>query len=409
VICRRAWIAIVAVALVGCYRDFRLEPAPRPDAGAAAIDAGAPGSPDAGWTEPIGVCADPTPVDLLFVIDDSASMGEEQAALAAQLPALIEALVEPPDVDGDGAPDWLPIPELRVAVITTDMGSGGHMVPTCTDGTFGARFGDDGILRTEGNVTLAGCAATYLSVFQFAPGATAGSTEVACVTTAGTGGCGFEQPLEAALKALSPSRPASYTSPSYVPPIFHEGTAGHGDGANAGFVRDDALLAVVIVTDEEDCSLRVPDVLDPSSTTYRSPLGLRCFMYPETLHPVERYVDGLVALRARQPDLLALAVIAGVPADAAVAIPDAEDLVAMLAHPDMQERLDPADPSRLVPACESPARGLAFPAPRLVRVAAGLGEGRATVQSICEDDLRPATDAVVELVVRRACRAREVL
>lgn len=407
---RRACVVIAALVLAGCYRDFVIAPRPGADAGTVARDAGPPAPrPDAGWTEPIGVCSVPSGVDLIFVVDNSSSMSEEQESLGAQIPAMIEALVEPPDDDGDGLPDWAPIPDLRVAVITTDMGSGGHAVPTCDGGTFGARFGDDGILRTSGRPGAVGCPVTSPSIFAFAPGETVDAMELACTASPGNSGCGFEQPLEAALKALSPSAPASYTPPSYEPPIFAEGTLGHGDREHDGFVRDDTLLVVVIVTDEDDCSIRTPELLDPSSTTYVGDLNLRCFTYPEAVHPVERYVGGLTALRARRPDLLALAVIAGIPVETAVALPRATDFEAMLDHPAMVERIDPAEPTRLLTSCEAAGLGSAFPPRRLVRAAAGLGEGRATVQSICQSDFGPAVAPIVQLITRRACQGREVL
>jgi hypothetical protein len=50
----------------------------------------------------------------------------------------------------------------------------------------------------------------------------------------GIGGPTDEQPLAAVSDALGPRV---------------------GDGTNAGFVRDDALLAVVVLTDEDDCSV----------------------------------------------------------------------------------------------------------------------------------------------------------
>ncbi|HEV3485648.1 MAG TPA: hypothetical protein VG106_09590, partial [Vicinamibacterales bacterium] len=54
---------------------------------------------------------------------------------------------------------------------------------------------------------------------------------------AGTGGCGFEQQLEAVLKALSPASPTAWTAAGYVAPTFFAGSTGHALGANAGFVR----------------------------------------------------------------------------------------------------------------------------------------------------------------------------
>ncbi|UJR87088.1 hypothetical protein [Sandaracinus amylolyticus] len=399
-------IAIVLAALVigGCYRDVTITDPLWRDASATHLDAGVidAGRPDSGWREPGGTCTESTPVDLLLVVDSSGSMAEEQDSLVRQLPRLVGELVDPPDRDGDRQPDWPAITDLHVGVITPDLGSGGFEVPSCAAGRFGVRFGDDAVLRETSSVSE--CSATYPPVFEFGAGDDPDvfAAEVACVARVGTAGCGFEQPLEAALKAVSPSTPQPYTAPDYVPPTFVEGTSGHADGANAGFLRDDSLLAVVILTDEEDCSVRDVELFDTSSPRYVSDLNLRCFAYPEALHPVERYVDGLLALRADRPDLFALAVIAGIPVDAAVDLPSADDYDRILARPEMEERLDPEMPTRLVPSCNGPT-GIAFPPRRLVRAVAGLGRGRGTVQSICQTDFTPAVAPIVSLIGRRAC------
>ncbi|AKF09465.1 hypothetical protein [Sandaracinus amylolyticus] len=395
-------IALAALAIGGCYRDVTLSDplwrdaaVSRPDAGAA-IDAGLR---DGGWREPSGMCTGSTPVDLLIVVDSSSSMAEEQDSLVAQLPRLIGELVDPPDRDGDSQPDWPAITDLHVGVITPDLGVGGYTIPSCDDE---ANFGDDGVLREVASAD--GCSATYPPILEFGAGddPAAFANDVACVARVGTGGCGFEQPLEAALKALSPSTPQPYTAPDYVPPTFVAGTSGHADGANAGFLRDGSLLAVIVLTDEEDCSVRDVELFDTSSPRYVTDLNLRCFAYPEALHPVERYVGGLLALRADRPDLFALAVIAGIPADAAVPLPSLDDYERILARPEMEERVDPEMPTRLVPSCNGPT-GIAFPPRRLVRAVAGVGRGRGTVQSICQEDFTPAVAPIVSLIGRRAC------
>ncbi len=146
----RAAALLLAVLASGCYRNV------------IAIDDpdGAPLPWDGGVVLTAGKCVEPSGIDLLFVIDDSASMTEEQESLAAQLPRFVRALVEPPDDDGDGAPDWPPIVDMHVGVITTDMGTGGFAVPTCSD----ASVGDDAVLRTVGRVAIAGCAASYPAI-----------------------------------------------------------------------------------------------------------------------------------------------------------------------------------------------------------------------------------------------------
>ena len=83
----------------------------------------------------------------------------------------------------------------------------------------------------------------------------------------------------------------------------------------ARFLRDDSLLVVLMITDEDDCSALDPDVYNRMSTRYPAPeLNLRCFQYTEAVHPVERYTQGLLATRA-DPDLLIFAAITGIPDD----------------------------------------------------------------------------------------------
>ena len=315
----------------------------------------------------------------------------------------MRALVAPPDLDGDGEPDWPAITDLHIGVVTTDLGADAFTVPTCASGR-----GDDGILRTVGSPAIAGCAPSYPSFLTFNSGdeVDALAADFTCVGTVGTGGCGFEQPLEAALEALAVSRPTAYTLPTYEPPLF-AGRPGHGDSRNAGFVRTGSLLAVLVVSDEEDCSLADRTLLDPVSPTYGGvETNLRCFAFPEALHPVARYVDGLLALRARRPDQLAFALLAGVPPDLSRPLPSREDLDVLLEDPRMQERVDPEMHSRVASSCTGPG-GAAFPPRRMVRVAQSLGQGRSTVQSICDDDYAAQAEAIGRLFGRRACAVRE--
>lgn len=66
-------------------------------------------------------------VDLLFVIDNSNSMEDEEAALARELPTLIRILATGDFDPADGLPwgddpdDFDPIEDLQVGVVTSDM------------------------------------------------------------------------------------------------------------------------------------------------------------------------------------------------------------------------------------------------------------------------------------------------
>ena len=338
-------------------------------------------------------------VDLLFMVDNSNSMAEEQTSLAEQFPRLVSALASG-DINGDGTQDFPPVRSLRVGVVSSDMGTGGFMVPTCLE----PNFGDDGVLRTQGNTSVPGCMAAYPRFLEFSPpgDAAAFAAEFTCVARMGTGGCGFEQQLEAVLKALTPST---------APIAFNMGTSGHGDGANINFARPDSLLTIIMVTDEEDCSAADPELFNPATSVYSGDLNLRCFQYPEAVHPVERYVDGLLALRT-DPDLLIFAAITGVPPDL-VADPSRIDYDAILNDDRMREMVDPTEPTRLNPSCNVPGRGLAFPPRRIVRVAQMI-EQRASnglVQSICQSDFTPALNAILEKladVLGGACLPREL-
>jgi len=338
-----------------------------------------------------GLATGPLDLDLLFVIDNSGSMTEEQASLAAEIPRLFNVLL----TGEDGEETFRAFESLHVAVITTDMGTG-------PDGACGSMFGDDGVFLSMGNVARPSCMATYPDWLGFAADTddpSAFATDVQCVASAvGTDGCGYEQQLDAILKALTPST-------SEI--TFQGGTLGHGDGQNAGFLREDSLLAIILLTDEDDCSVIDPDLFEMDNPRYDPNLNLRCFLHPEAVQPVSRYTDGLLALRADNPDRLVYATITGIPVEL---VPDSEmplapQVESILADPRMIERPSPVDSTQLVPSCDIPGRGRAFPPRRLIQLAADLEKRGANgvVQSICQGDYSGALDAILQPVVTNPC------
>ena len=312
-------------------------------------------------------------VDLLFMVDNSGSMLEEQASLAEELPRLVRVLTSG-DRTGDGpsSDDFDPVKSLHVGVITSDMGVAGFNVPTCTRAPM---FGDDGLMPM---------------FLEYEPGVSPQTpdefgAEFRRLATTGIGGCGFEQQLEATLKAITPSSSGI---------TFFGATRGHGDVENAGFLRPDSVLALVLVTDEEDCSIRTgsEDIFNQMSSTYTGDLNLRCFRYKEAQWPVQRYIDGFAALRPGQEDLLVVGAITGVPVDLIAA--GTPDYARILEDPRMVEVEDPGGGGRLVPSCNVPGRGLAFPPRRIVELARGFGKN-GIVQSICQTNLNGALDAIL--------------
>jgi hypothetical protein len=349
-------------------------------------------------------------VDLLFMIDDSNSMTEEQLSVASEIPRMVQVLASG-DLDGDGARDFSPARSLHVGIVDSDMGSGSTPgIPNCAPG-----LGDDGVMQIRTRSGSGGCLADYSgsypatpNVFAFEAGGTQMpadfAADVGCVALLGTGGCGFEFELEAPLKALSLSpnadgtSPVSWTAPGYRPPTFAGGTLGHGDDplTNGAFLRADSLLAIVTVNDEDDCSTPNYEIFSVMNPAYDGvDLNLRCLVFEDELYTIDRYIDGFLGLR-RSPERLVYATITGVPPDLSGMPPDT-----ILADPRMVVMPSATSPSRLETACTSPGgRGVAYPGRRMVAVAQGLRARGASVsvQSICQADFSTAFDGVLAAV-----------
>ncbi|MBI2895643.1 MAG: hypothetical protein HYY06_18950 [Deltaproteobacteria bacterium] len=318
-------------------------------------------------------------------------MAQEQLSLTAAFSALFDELGRPPDSDGDGQPD-LPVPiDVHVGVISGDMGSGGYAVTSCSNPI----TGDDGVLQSQPARGLAGCEEQYPRFLSWAEGddPSALSAAFECAARLGTDGCPFQQPLAAARKALTM----------------------HASGANAGFLRDDSVLALIFVTTHDDCSVRSDD---PRATDLFNsqldlgPLGLRCFtLADDYLEPVDAIAQDLHSLRGDRLDRLVVAAIAGIPRDVDCS---PEDFQCLLDDPRMQKVIDESDEGggdRVVPSCDQPDRGKAFPPRRIVELVADMArEGAlAAVHTACASDYGPAMARIGELVasgMRGACLSR---
>lgn len=386
-------------------------------------------------------------VDLLFVVDNSRSMAGEQASLRKEFPRVIRVLTTGERVAGDPNP-FPAITNLHVGVVSTDMGVPGVSFDRCS-----ADGGDDGRLLNVAHGE--GCSATYPQFLSYVSdplqGATASAesfaNEVGCIATLGTEGCGFEQQLEAPLKALLPRVQSDAHGNVLADQIRFRattelGTWGKGDlpaaqGGNLGFLRNDpdeglSLIAVVVVTDEEDCSvkdtehLKPKGQLSPDSPYYHEDINLRCSKHKQFLYDVEqRYYHGLRRLRPGNEHLVVFAAIAGVPPDLVTpAVLEQVDFREpaqsdafydrILADARMQEVVDPASNpgsgnGELTPSCLRPALGeaeptVAFPPRRIVQLAKAFGQN-GIVQSICQDDFGPAMTAIINVIVDRILKS----
>jgi hypothetical protein len=382
-------------------------------------------------------------VDLLFVIDNSGSMSEEQAKLARTVPSLLGILAtgnHSGKRSNPGEPtDFVPADSIHIGVISTDMGINlASPVNSCGELSFLATeqdtrrstlrvnkpFGDDGLLLSSTAVAQSGISAPHADASRVVVPPEPACAEVelergyieygpddlfedtgfafSCISKLGRNGCGLEQQLEAMLKALTP------TDSSLA---FSRDTRGHGSDQNEGFLREDAILAVVHISDEEDCS--IPDsssgMFDGTSMVYPGAINTRCGL-PENqsaLHPAARYVEGLKALkRARYRDRIIFASIVGAPGSdqtGASVHSGAEELEALLARPDMQfatQRNEAGTDDVPVPTCKSPnGDGSASPGRRFVEVASAFGD-HGLVSSICEESYHGLIGAISERVSR---------
>lgn len=235
----------------------------------------------------------PAQTDLLFVIDDSGSMKEEQENLRRNLAAFVAALAESP-VPND----------FRIGVTTTDVhGMFGMAASFPTNVAPFDQFGyavpyaqgaivaiDPGALTSD---ALRGKPLyDQTNGYRMPPDGARFLTpaQVATFETnvlVGTAGSGKEEPLRAVELALG---------------------ARVEDGTNAGFLRSGARLGIVMLTDEDDCSERAaghPLAADTNPECHDDNIKGTQLL---PLTGFRDFLDGPIAGEQRHP---VLAVIAG--------------------------------------------------------------------------------------------------
>jgi hypothetical protein len=262
---RIASAAAVALGLAGCAQLLGVDDL---HGGAGEVDA------------PVGASADAAPgvdamktcdqVDLLFVIDDSGSMAEEQDNLATNIPEFLRLLDDAKG--GNGAPL-----DYHLGVTTTGRDITFTQVFTMPGlppiSSLVTEMGDDGELK----------GACGLSRKWLERGDPDVDTVAACRAKVGTAGPSEEMPLLA-------TRLATKERVS-------------GNGPNAGFLRSTAPLVIVVLTDEDDCSR------EDNNFTTDDPCK------PGDLTPVATSIDYLDLLKGRR-DLWHMAIVANMSATA---------------------------------------------------------------------------------------------
>jgi hypothetical protein len=254
-------------------------------------DAGSPnpgndaGSPNPG-PQPVTIpLAPPAPngmlnakVDVLFMVDNSNSMNAMQSELQKRFPQFLQVFS---DLAAAGV-----LTDLQIGVVTSDYGAGATGAPGCQPSPGGQR----GMLQAIGAAAQAGClkpvGANFIQ-YAFAAGGAQGANNLppgqsladtfTCMASVGSNGCGFEHQLESVYAALHNGLPE-----------------------NQGFIRNDALLVIVFVTNEDDSS--APPTTDMFETSLAAIYGFED-SYRQTRFGVECCPPGMASCAANQLQL----------------------------------------------------------------------------------------------------------
>ncbi|HEY8042325.1 MAG TPA: hypothetical protein VIF15_21125, partial [Polyangiaceae bacterium] len=223
-------------------------------------------------------------LDLLFMIDNSKSMGDKQDYLARAIPDLLTRLVTPNCVDlvdatkvlgasRDGSCDagrieFPPVHDMHIAVVSSSLGNmGGDVCPLPSTPAPNGEDDDAQILNRAG---VADAPGAFLGWFP-STSANAGAPPPAqpvgdpgvlvgdfqrIVTGIGEGGCGIEAQLESWYRFLV--QPDPYASIA----VHNGGAVLQGVDATVlrqrhDFLRSDSLLAIIDLSDENDSSVDV--------------------------------------------------------------------------------------------------------------------------------------------------------
>jgi hypothetical protein len=227
-------------------------------------------------------------MDLVLALDNSRSMADKQQILAEAVQDLVAGLLHPPCLAADGLPTaeqpdapqdpcpvgsrraFPPILDVHIGMITSSLG--GHGADGCTvvpgkpetnsnndSGHLVARLdaaGGADVPTYQEKKFLAWDPKQQLSP----PGEGDPGTLIqnlrALVTGAGQSGCGYESQLESAYRFLVDPAPYETIAVGADGKIVTEGVDGALLQQRADFLRPDSLLAIVLLSDENDCSIK---------------------------------------------------------------------------------------------------------------------------------------------------------
>jgi hypothetical protein len=215
-------------------------------------------------------------LDVLFVVDNSVSMADKQHILSQSVSSFLTRLVNPFCVDAQGKPtptqpasgdapcvtgsrELTPVKDIHLGVITSSIGSHGGGV--CSTGSADDHVDDHAELLPAQRANLPSWDnAGYLS---YDAAGSVGVSDVnsvikdltTIIDAATEHGCGYEAPLEAMYRFLVDPEP-----PVSVSQVNNQSVPGAINQAlltqRKRFLRPDSAVAIVILSDESDCSIR---------------------------------------------------------------------------------------------------------------------------------------------------------
>jgi hypothetical protein len=309
-------------------------------------------------------------IDIVFMVDDSISMEDKHDVLKAAVPDLLNRFVNPVCLDRFGktsqpssadlpCPDemnrqFAPVRDIHIGVITSSLGTVDTPNTLCTS-TLG-KGNDMGhfLGSLERAATIPTSPFGFLAWDPDQKATPPGQKDLGQLITSfqnlvgaiGETGCGLEQQLEAWYRLLVDPEPrlATKLAPCATNPTSMcfgpDGVDQTVLDQRAAFLRPDSLVIIVMLTDENDCSMTDtaaqllhssavnppqgsaacatnpddpccypcispapsgcpnPDPVCAMGTTFRDQVNLRCYEGKrrygfDPLRPVQRYIDGL--------------------------------------------------------------------------------------------------------------------
>ena len=270
-------------------------------------------------------------IDMLWVIDNSGSMCEEQDNLTRNIENFVNGLIE---LESD----------FRFAVVTTDMRDTYHM------GRFQNTPATEASQVCEIQPNTSDCPSELPLVIESENYLVDGilnqealQRDFRCIATVGTEGDGFEKGLMAAKAALSDDLLTTH---------------------NAGFLREDAYLVIIFLSDENDCS---DNYILPRQN------GNECEWRRDELVSVGEYAEFFQSLKSDPSKVMVASIVA----------------------PDVGIYFDVPDPVQ--PSCNVESQGEGFSGYRYIELTDMFGD-RGISDNICQPQYDPPLANIIQMI-----------